>query len=58
MESIPDNTPVTIDCHVENQEQLDQINQKADELNANGKQIKINATVGEVKLTEQLPIRL
>ena len=49
MESIPDNTPVTIDCHVENQEQLDQINQKADELNANGKQIKINATVGEVK---------
>lgn len=49
MESIPDNTPVTIDCHVENQEQLDQINQKADQLNANGKQIKINATVGEVK---------
>ena len=49
MESIPDNTPVTIDCHVENQDQLDQINKKADELNANGKQIKINATVGEVK---------
>lgn len=49
MESIPDNTPVTIDCHVENQDQLDQINQKADQLNANGKQIKINATVGEVK---------
>lgn len=49
MESIPDNTPVTIDCHVENQEQLDQINQKADQLNASGKQIKINATVGEVK---------
>ena len=49
MESIPDNTPVTIDCHVENQDQLDQINKKADELNASGKQIKINATVGEVK---------
>lgn len=49
MESIPDNTPVTIDCHVENQDQLDQINQKADQLNASGKQIKINATVGEVK---------
>jgi hypothetical protein len=49
MESIPDNTPVTIDCHVENQNQLDQINQKADQLNASGKQIKINATVGEVK---------
>ena len=46
MESIPDNTPVTIDCHVENQ---DQLNQKADQLNASGKQIKINATVGEVK---------
>ena len=49
MESIPDNTPVTIDCHVENQDQLDQIEAKADSLNANGKQIKINATVGEVK---------
>ena len=49
MESIPDDTPVTIDCHVENQEQLDQIQKKADALNANGKQIKINATVGEVK---------
>lgn len=49
MESIPDNTPVTIDCHVENQDQLDQIEAKADSLNASGKQIKINATVGEVK---------
>lgn len=49
MESIPDNTPVTIDCHVENQNQLDQIEAKADSLNASGKQIKINATVGEVK---------
>lgn len=49
MEAIPDNTPVTIDCHVENQDQLDQIEAKADSLNANGKQIKINATVGEVK---------
>lgn len=61
MESIPDNTPVTIDCHVENQEQLDQINQKADELNANGKQIKINATVGEVKTdgaTSNTPINV
>lgn len=61
MESIPDNTPVTIDCHVENQEQLDQINQKADELNANGKQIKINATVGEVKAdgaTSNTPINV
>lgn len=28
---------------------MDQINQKADQLNASGKQIKINATVGEVK---------
>ena len=61
MESIPDNTPVTIDCHVENQDQLDQINQKADELNANGKQIKINATVGEVKTdgaTSNTPINV
>lgn len=45
MESVPDNTPVTITCDVQNQEELDTINAKADELNAQGKQITINATV-------------
>ena len=52
MEQIPDDTPVTITCNVENQEQLDQIEQKANELNASGKQIKIDATIGEVKPPE------
>lgn len=52
MEQVPDNTPVTITCNVENQEQLDQIEQKANELNASGKQIKIDATIGEVKPPE------
>lgn len=48
MESAPDNTPVTISCNVENAEQLDMINQKAAELNEAGKNITIDATVGEV----------
>ena len=52
MEQVPDDTPVTITCNVENQEQLDQIEQKANELNASGKQIKIDATIGEVKPPE------
>lgn len=45
MESVPDNTPVTITCDVQNQEELDTINAKADELNAQGKQITVNATI-------------
>lgn len=45
MESVPDNTPVTITCDVQNQEELDTINAKADELNAQGKQITIDATI-------------
>lgn len=52
MEQVPDDTPVTITCNVEDQEQLDQIEQKANELNASGKQIKIDATIGEVKPPE------
>ena len=49
MESVPDNTPVTLSCHVENQEQLDQLESKADELNASGKNIQIDATIGDIK---------
>lgn len=49
MESVPDNTPVTLSCHVENQEQLDQLESKADELNASGKNIQIDATIGDLK---------
>ena len=45
MESVPDNTPVTITCDVQNQEELDAINAKADELNAQGKQITVEATI-------------
>lgn len=48
MESAPDNTPVTISCNVENAEQLETITQKASELNETGKNIKIDATVGDV----------
>lgn len=48
MESAPDNTPVTISCNVENAEQLETITQKASELNEAGKNITIDATVGEV----------
>lgn len=48
MESAPDNTPVTIRCNVENAEQLATINEQAAKLNEAGKEIKIDATIGEV----------
>lgn len=48
MESAPDNTPVTIRCNVENAEQLATINEQAAKLNEAGKNIKIDATIGEV----------
>lgn len=48
MESAPDNTPVTIKCNVENAEQLATINEQAAKLNEAGKEIKIDATIGEV----------
>ena len=48
MESAPNNTPVTIKCNVENAEQLATINEQAAKLNEAGKEIKIDATIGEV----------
>lgn len=48
MESAPDNTPVTIRCNVENAEQLATINEQAAKLNEAGKEIKIDATIGEI----------
>lgn len=48
MQNAPDSTPVTFECNVENQEQLDTLQQAADSLNAEGKQIELEATVGEV----------
>src|SRR5699024_1870615 len=41
-------TPVTIKCNVENAEQLATINEQAAKLNEAGKEIKIDATIGEV----------
>ena len=49
MSSVPNDTPVTITCHVDNQEQWDQLETKANELNASGKDIKLEGTIGDIK---------
>lgn len=48
MQNTPDATPVTFQCTVENQEQLDALAQEAETLNAQGKQITLEASVDEV----------
>ena len=48
MQNTPDATPVTFQCTVENQEQLDALAQEAETLNAQGKQITLEASVDKV----------
>lgn len=54
LEQIPDNTPTTVDVTVDNAQDLETLQGKVDSLNANGKQITLNATVKKVDTTDVL----
>ena len=45
LENVPDNTPYTVECTVENQEQVTALEDSVAELNKNGKQIELKTVI-------------
>lgn len=56
LEQIPDNTPTVVDVTVNNQEDLDNLQGKVDELNANGKDITLNARLKPTADSEEIEV--